>query len=276
MLVAARAADSTPMVVAIHPRTTVVIPPRRSCRSRCEGQELSVPRRSVVAMSADIPLQQSLFDDGAPSPDATFAGLDRVQLDETSWLDYCPGWVTGSDQLFERMLAGGRWGQRTVRMYEKTVLEPRLTAAFANDVADPGTPPELVEITRLLSARYALGLDRIWVNLYRDGGDSVAWHRDRNGKVHRNPLVATVSLGGRRKFQVRRRGTTTITHTFTPGHGDLVVMGGAMQHDWEHTVPKSATAVGARMSITIRHAQGELLPGVHPGADFLGGRHARS
>jgi alkylated DNA repair dioxygenase AlkB len=226
---------------------------------------VSARRRSVDAVTSEISLQQSLFDDGPPSIDATFAGIERVQLDEASWLDYCPGWVTGADELFERMLAGGRWGQRTVTMYEKTMLEPRLTAAFANDVADPGTPPELVEITGLLSARYAVVLDRIWVNLYRDGSDSVAWHRDRNGKVHRNPLVATVSLGARRKFQVRRRGTTTIAHTLSPGQGDLVVMGGAMQHDWEHTVPKTKRAVGARMSITIRHSQGELLPGVKPG-----------
>jgi alkylated DNA repair dioxygenase AlkB len=227
-------------------------------------------------MTSKISLQQSLFAEETPAVDPAFAGLERVQLDETSWIDYCPGWVTGSDQLFERMLAAGRWGQRTVTMYEKKMLEPRLTAAFANDVADPGTPPELVEITGLLSARYDVVLDRIWVNLYRDGSDSVAWHRDRNGKVHRNPLVATVSLGARRKFQVRRRGTTTITHAFSPGQGDLVVMGGAMQHDWEHTVPKTAKAVGARMSITIRHSHGELLPGVKPGADFLGGRHPRS
>jgi len=143
--------------------------------------KLSERRRSFGAVSGEISLQQSLFDDGEPAVDATFAGLQRVQLDETSWLDYCPGWVTGADRLFERMLAGGRWGQRTVTMYEKKMLEPRLTAAFANDVADSGTPPELVEITGLLSARYAVVLDRIWVNLYRDGSDSVAWHRYLHG-----------------------------------------------------------------------------------------------
>ena len=217
-----------------------------------------------------------MFDDGPPAADATFDGLERVQLDALSWLDYYPGWVSGADQLFDSMLAVGQWGQRTVTMWEREVLEPRLTAAFSNDVNDPGTPRTLVDITSMLSRRYDVLLDRIWVNLYRDGTDSVAWHRDRNGKVHRNPLVATVSLGARRKFQVRRRGTTTITHVFTPGQGDLVVMGGAMQHDWEHTVPKTAQAVGARMSITIRHSQGQLLPGVRPGGDFLGGRHPRA
>lgn len=221
-------------------------------------------------MMGEISLQQSLFDDGTPPAiDSTFAAIQRTQLDAHSWIDYCPGWVTGADALFEDMVARGSWGQRTVTMYEKKMLEPRLTAAFSNDVNDPGTPPELVTMTSLLSERYGALFDRIWVNLYRDGSDSVAWHRDRNGKVHRNPLVATVSLGARRTFHVRRRGTTTIAHTFHPGQGDLVMMGGAMQHDWEHTVPKTTKAVGARMSITIRHSQGELLPGVKDG-DLLG------
>jgi len=33
-----------------------------------------------------------------------------------------------------------------------------------------------------------------------------------------------------------------------------VMMGGACQHDWEHTVPK-VTHAGARMSITMRHSR---------------------
>jgi alkylated DNA repair dioxygenase AlkB len=68
------------------------------------------------------------------------------------------------------------------------------------------------------------------------------------------PLVATVSVGERRKFQLRRRGTTRIAHTLEPGNGDLIVMGGRCQQDWEHTGPKTKRRVGPRMSVTIRHS----------------------
>lgn len=224
-------------------------------------------------MCAELAWQQSLFDGGTPHLDVSFAALERVDLDETSWIDYCPGWLAGSDELFAELLAAGHWGQRQVHMYDKLVVEPRLTAGFATDVADESTPDALVQITDVLSERYDVRLDRVWVNLYRDGADSVAWHGDRNARVHRNPLVATVSLGARRKFQLRQKGTTRVAHTLLPGHGDLVVMGGACQHDWEHTVPKVAKAPGARMSVTIRHSLGELLPGVAPDTDFLGGRY---
>lgn len=225
-------------------------------------------------MCAELAWQQSLFDGGQPRLDLSFAAIERLQLDETSWVDYCPGWLSGSDALFAELLAAGNWGQRQVHMYDKLVLEPRLTAAFSTDVRDEATPDSLVKITDALSGRYGVQLDRVWVNLYRDGSDSVAWHGDRNAKVHRNPLVATVSLGARRKFQLRPKGTTKIVHTLLPGAGDLVVMGGACQHEWEHAVPKVARAAGARMSVTIRHSQGELLPGVTLDNDFLGGRHS--
>ena len=227
-------------------------------------------------MCADLAWQQSLFDDGSPRFDTSFAGLERLTLDEHSWIDYCPGWLSGSDRLFAELLEVGNWSQRQVLMFDKLVLEPRLTAGFATDIADESTPAAVVAITDVLSARYAVPLDRVWVNLYRDGSDSVAWHGDRNAKAHRDPLVATVSLGARRKFQLRPKGSSTIAHTIMAGHGDLVVMGGACQHEWEHAVPKVAKAPGARMSVTIRHSRGDLLPGVREGIDFLGGRQPAS
>jgi alkylated DNA repair dioxygenase AlkB len=200
-----------------------------------------------------IDLQGSLFDGGEPEVDASFIGLRRIELDERSWVDYEPGWLAGSDDLFAELLATGRFAQRTVRMYDRTVPEPRLTAGWSTEVDASDVPAALQEIAGSLSRRYDVAFDRIWVNLYRDGRDSVAWHGDRNRHTHTNPLVATVSLGARRRFLLRPVGGRP-AHELRPGHGDLVVMGGSCQHEWEHTVPKQSTAVGPRMSITLRHS----------------------
>jgi alkylated DNA repair dioxygenase AlkB len=207
----------------------------------------------VVGVEANVSWQPSLFDGGVPALDVSYDGLRRITLDERSWVDYCPGWLSGSDAVFEVLASTAQWQQRTVTMWENTLLEPRLTAGWSTDAA--GAPPLLLEMAGLLSARYEIGFDLVWVNLYRDGRDSVAWHGDRNRHAMTKPMVATVSLGARRKFQLRRRGTSTIVHTLQPGVGDLVVMGGECQNDWEHTVPKTARHVGARMSVTIRHSQ---------------------
>ena len=223
-------------------------------------------------------LQGSLFDGGrgtAVEPDTSFSGLQRIVLDERSWVDYAPGWLRGADELFGLLLETGRFDQRQVRMYDRTVPEPRLTAGWSTDAAAEDVPGPLRAISAALSSRYGVTFDRIWVNLYRDGRDSVAWHGDRNRHTHRDPLVATVSLGARRRFLLRPRGGRT-AQELRVGSGDLVVMGGACQHDWEHTVPKEARAAGARMSVTLRHTAHlddpatpatEPLPGYAPPGD---------
>src|SRR3954449_8930835 len=206
-------------------------------------------------MRPDVDWQPSLLDGGLPATDASFRRLTRLQLDEHSWVDHCPGWLAGSDGVFAALSGQARWQQRTRHMHDRQVPEPRLTAGWSTDAADSATPPVLRAMTGALSARYGVGFDRVWVNLYRDGSDSVAWHGDRNRLVMTRPLVATVSLGSRRRFLLRHRGTTTATHRLEPGHGDLVVMGGRCQSEWEHTVPKTTQPVGPRMSVTIRHSR---------------------
>jgi alkylated DNA repair dioxygenase AlkB len=233
--------------------------------------------------------QPSLLGSGPVEPDRSFATCRRIQLDDRSWVDYAPGWLAGADELFEDLLRVGDWRQREVWMYEQKVREPRLTAGWTDggartrswsraDVAralrdvqaesvedlvpgaDAGTgvsvmPSPLRAIADTLSDRYGVDFDSVWVNLYRDGADSVAWHGDRNARLLTNPLVVTVSLGARRRFLLRPKGTSRTTHVLEPGGGDLVVMGGACQHEWEHTVPKTRRPVGPRMSVTIRHSR---------------------
>lgn len=206
-------------------------------------------------MRAAIAWQPSLYDGGPLALDLDYFGMRRIVLDDRSWVDYCPGWLSGSDLVFDELAGEARWQQRSRWMYDKRVLDPRLTAGWSTDATDDDVPDVLRSMAEALSARYTVGFDRIWVNLYRDGQDSVAWHGDRNRLVMTRPMVATVSLGARRKFLLRRRGTSKTLHRLEPGHGDLVVMGGECQTEWEHTVPKTKQPVGARMSVTIRHSK---------------------
>jgi alkylated DNA repair dioxygenase AlkB len=65
-------------------------------------------------------------------------------------------------------------------------------------------------------------------------------------------VVAIVSTGTPRPFQMRpSAGGASRAWALAPG--DLLVMGGACQHQWEHCVPKSAAVHGPRLSIMFRH-----------------------
>ena len=197
--------------------------------------------------------QGSLFDDLEDSGERlSFDGLRRDSLDDRSWLDVAPGWVPDHGALFQRLLEIAPWQQRTRQMWDAEVLEPRLVAAWRT--GEP-LPPEVAELVAPLSERYGVAFDSCLINLYRDGSDAVAWHADTVRKTMRNPLVATVSLGARRSFLVRPASGGAVTRRYAPGEGDLIVMGGAMQHDWHHTVPRERSASGARMSITLRHSR---------------------
>ena len=195
--------------------------------------------------------QRSLFSATEPAFDVAFTAVRRIQLHASAWLEHAPTWVSGSDTLFERVLAARRWGQRTRHLYDHDVLEPRLTAQWSLGAEAPLEPAILERMRQALSARYGRTLDSVGFNLYRDGDDSVAWHGDKLRREIEEPIVALVSLGEPRRFLLRPKGGGA-SIAFQLGHGALLVTGGTTQRTWEHSVPKVKKA-GPRISIAFRH-----------------------
>jgi alkylated DNA repair dioxygenase AlkB len=191
-------------------------------------------------------MQQSLFGGSEPSPDERFASLARIHLDTTSWVDVAPAWLSGDETLFAALAAQVAWEQPVVRMYDREVRTPRLVGRVELDVH-----PVLPALVDLLSDRYGIDLDQVSAGWYRNGRDSVAWHGDRIARERPHAIVATVSLGEPRRFMIRPKGGGP-SRSWSLGRGDLVVMGGSCQRDWEHTVPKTADA-GPRMALMFRH-----------------------
>jgi alkylated DNA repair dioxygenase AlkB len=199
----------------------------------------------------DIPHQRELFGDEQVAFDRSYAELRRIPLDPVSWVDHAGGWVTGADALFETVLRSRRWKQRTRRLYDREVLEPRLTVPWSRASGEPLEPPLLADMRASLSARYGVDFDSVGFNLYRDGRDGVAWHRDKIRPEVHDPIIALVSLGERRTLRLRPREGGR-SRAFELGRGDLLVTGGRTNREWEHTVPKVARA-GPRISLAFRH-----------------------
>jgi alkylated DNA repair dioxygenase AlkB len=196
--------------------------------------------------------QPSLFDDAAePAFDAAFSPLSRVWLDDSAWIDLVPGWLKGAGLVFEQIVRTRDWGQRSRWMYDHRVDEPRLTSQWTLASGEPLEPAVLDEIRRALSARYGVAFDSAGFNWYRDGRDSVAWHRDRIRKEIPDPVVPLLSLGEPRRLMFRPRGGGP-SRAFPIGHGDLLVTGGTTQRTWEHAVLKVAHA-GPRVSVAFRY-----------------------
>ena len=189
----------------------------------------------------------------APACDPSFASARRIALDDTAWVDHVAGWVRGADTLFEHVVAHAPWEHRTVRMYDRMVEEPRLTAWYGHTLGDPGVPAIFTEMAAALRVRYGRAFDGVGAALYRDGRDSVAWHGDRIDPALVEPVVAIISLGSARTLRLRPRKRGGRSRAFPLLPGDLLVMGGTTQRTWEHAVPKVARA-GARVSLQFRHS----------------------
>ena len=198
--------------------------------------------------ATELAWQPSLFGAADPRPDETFDAARRVELAPDAWVDHVPGWVGGADQLFADVVATTAWREHEVTMYDRRLVQPRLTARL-----DP-PPPLVAEMAGLLSERYQVDFVDVGANFYRHGQDSVAWHGDRIARDLPSATVAILSLGDRRKFLLRPKGGGR-SLAFVLAGGDLLVMGGSCQRTWDHSVPKVAAA-GPRVSITFRHRYG--------------------
>lgn len=204
-------------------------------------------------------MQGSLF--GAGETSCSDLTARPTQLDAHSSVTFQPGWLHGSDQVFERLRHELPWQLMERPMYDRIVTVPRLICTISTGSLDAHHP--LALITTALENALGVHFSSLGANFYRSADDSVAWHQDSIRKTQRPSTVALVSLGSPRTFAVRPHAshpsktaeTTRLTpatgHRWQLGHGDLLVMAGRCQYDWEHSVPKVRHA-GPRISLAFR------------------------
>ncbi len=192
--------------------------------------------------------QLELFDAGEPRFDPTFAAARRFALEPGAWVELVPGWLHGHQALFDTLVRTVSFRAEQRVMYERMVAVPRLYASLEDDGP---TPPVISAMRQLLSQRYGEDFVRVALGYYRDGSDSVAFHGDRIARVLPQALVATVSLGAPRKLLLRPVAGGA-SRSFLLGRGDLFVMGGSCQRTWQHAIPKSRSASGARIAVMFR------------------------
>ncbi|HEY3373309.1 MAG TPA: alpha-ketoglutarate-dependent dioxygenase AlkB [Prolixibacteraceae bacterium] len=153
------------------------------------------------------------------------------------------------------------WKQESMNMYGKKVEFPRLVAWYGDDetpysfsgISLHPNPwmKELLEIKYRIEPIANSSFNRLLLNFYRSGRDSVSWHSDAEPELGKNPIIASVSFGATRKFQLRHVQTREKIEIHLT-HGSLLIMQGELQHYWQHQVPKTDKKVGERINLTFR------------------------
>ncbi|MBW3536559.1 MAG: alpha-ketoglutarate-dependent dioxygenase AlkB [Actinobacteria bacterium] len=200
------------------------------------------------------------------------ASTERVQLDQTSWVDVARGWLQGSDELFEALLTGVKWQTSRLFRYDHWVEERRLGSFWTR--GNPLPHPALAPIHKALQRDYGVQFNSFGLIQYRDGSDGQAFHSDTDMRWLDDTIVAILTLGQRRPWLLRPRRNRYdhgpgrgATHDLAPGSGDLIVMGGRCQADWQHSVAyQPGRALGTRISLQWRHAR-------RTGRPFQGGSY---
>ena len=176
---------------------------------------------------------------------AAFDSATHHQLDDFSSITQVHGLVVSDVEMMGQIGDAPGWEQRSRWMYDRRVAEPRLTNEFRDLSLAPAM---LVELAAALSDYCEVPYDGVWMNWYRDQRDSTSWHADRPANQPSTAVVPVVSLGATRRFLIRPTGGGQ-SIAFTPRGGDVLIMRGRCQRDWQHCVPKQQTPAAARMSL---------------------------
>ena len=168
-----------------------------------------------------------------------------------------------SDQIFQALLSKIKWRQDKMKLYGKEYELPRLTAWYGDDGKSytfsgiPMNPDAwthtLLSVKSRIEEVTQAKFNSVLLNLYRTERDGVSWHSDDEPELGKNPMIASVSFGETRRFQLRHKLDKSLDKVeITLTHGSLLIMKGSTQHLWQHQIPKTAKSLQERINLTFR------------------------
>lgn len=170
-----------------------------------------------------------------------------------------------ADAIFVQLKEEIPWQQDNIQVFGKIHPQPRLTALFGNEgkaysysniKMQPHTwNPILQKIKSKVESVSDTNFTTVLLNLYRDGKDSNGWHADNEKELGKNPIIASVSFGAERVFQLKHHSILGLKQNILLEHGSLLIMKGTTQHFWKHQIPKTSKPIGERINLTFRIIQ---------------------
>lgn len=170
---------------------------------------------------------------------------------------------TQANLLLQQLKLEIKWQQKPITLFGKTHLEPRLTAWYGDEdkiytyshiTMSPYRWNEtLVCIKEKIETFISFKFNSVLLNYYRHGKDSMGWHSDNEPELGKNPLIASASFGGERRFLLKPRDKNNpLRKEIILRHGSLLIMAGETQHYWLHQIPKTSKFVSERINLTFR------------------------
>lgn len=151
--------------------------------------------------------------------------------------------------------------QGNITLFGKTHKIPRLESFHAKQtlsytysgkklVSKPFTN-ELNHLCEMIEKATDAQFNCVLINLYRNGMDSNGWHADNEMELGKNPIIASLSLGVTRRFDLKNQFENE-SFSIELHHGDLLLMNNQMQENYKHQIAKSKKITQERINLTFR------------------------
>ncbi|MBR7801324.1 alpha-ketoglutarate-dependent dioxygenase AlkB family protein [Undibacterium fentianense] len=199
--------------------------------------------------------QSSLFD----KPDIS----EILSLPDAK-IQYFPHCYTKpeADQLYQQLQQEIPWRHEQIRIAGIVRLQPRLSAWFGDADATytySGLKLQplawssvLLQIKEKLEDTCHTAFNSVLLNYYRDHQDSMGWHSDDEKELGAQPVIASLTLGEERLFQLKHKHRPELRYKIPLAHGSLLVMAGETQHHWLHAIAKEKSHISGRINLTFR------------------------
>lgn len=193
-----------------------------------------------------------------PMPDGELYLLQQLEL------------ARPHDEILEELIRGTPWRAKSVKIWGKTVPQPRLVAWYGSEIYSYSgitMKPEawtdtLMEIRTRVEEAVLDTFNSVLLNYYRDRRDSMGLHSDDEPELGRSPVIASLSLGEQRNLIFKHKTRKELGTVKLPlPSGSLLLMKGLTQRHWKHGIPKETRICGPRVNLTFRkilqdHRQG--------------------
>lgn len=179
-------------------------------------------------------------------------------------LSLWPGWLDIADSLAlqDELLTQLAWSQDSITMFGKKIKIPRQQVWMGDSHCSyrySGTTfipqawhPSVKRLAEQVSGFLQQPFNCVLLNLYANGQQHMGWHADNEPELGDDPVIASVSLGAVRRFELKhRRQHWQLALDLTPG--SLLLMSQGCQQHWLHRLPKQSRVTEARVNLTFRY-----------------------
>lgn len=221
-----------------------------------------------VVQYANISLKQlSVNDIGTQGTQCvSIEQASYINLGKHSWIIIIPTAISCDQQEFTSLWQLHPPEPDTIRVFGKQHKIPRYQRLYGENCTYtfsgktmPAYPIDHSLIQRACqhanTCEPTINYNGILVNWYESGLHSMGLHADDEPELHAAAPIFSYSFGAQRLFRIRPISSDTFIKSrldILLSHRMLLIMGGAMQSNFKHELPKSRRVLMPRINFTVR------------------------